>query len=256
MPDYYVPISETRFVDYNVGGYHILAPHFVAERHPREEWEQARFRSMEKHLRRGMVLMDIGSEQGYQSAIYSRFVGGGHNMVLIEPVPQVWPNTRYTWEANNLCTPRATYCGFIGECSWVSEHHDFPVGYRGGWPECAYSDQLLDATKFRYTHEHEHSTDSTTLDEFIPYHLIFPDAITIDIEGYEPLVIQGAIRSLAAYRPMLWISVHRPGQNNILHKFTGSDRIDEMYDILQGIGYQSETIAEDHEIHTFWRVKE
>jgi FkbM family methyltransferase len=250
--DIYVPLSETRFVDYNIGGYHILAPHFLADKHPRSSWETARFQSMERHLRSGMVLFDIGAENGSMSAIYSRFVGGGENMCLFEPVPQVFPNIKATWEANGLAKPRATWCGFVGAQSWNSDFHDFPAGYRDGWPECAYDPQLLDATKFRYDHEHHHCTDSITIDAFVRNYCIVPDAITMDVEGYEPTVIAGAINTLRTHHPLLWISVHRPTSNNILYKFTGSDHVAYMEETLASLGYRAEFIAEDHESHFFW----
>lgn len=249
MPDYYQHLSSTRFVDYNIGGYHVLAPHFLAEKHLRSSWEIPRFQHMEKHLRPGMCLFDIGAENGAMSAIYARFVGGGENMCLFEPVPQAWPNIKTTWEANNLATPRGTWCGFVGDRSWVSEYHEVPRGTRDGWPECAYSDTLLDATKFKYISEHAHCTDSITLDEFVANTGIIPAALTMDVEGYEPTVIAGAVGTIREHRPLIWISVHNPNGNNILQKYTGSSHLDEMHQTLLDLGYSVEIIAEDHEIH-------
>lgn len=252
--DIYHNLSDTRFVDYNVGGYRVLAPHFLVDGHPRTSWETARFNHMERHLRPGMTLFDIGSEQGYQSVIYARFVGGGENMVLMEPVPQVWPNAKATWIANGLRNPKATYCGFVSDRSWVSDFHDFPTGYRDGWPECAHSDTLLEATKYRYVGEHPHCTDSITLDDFVDLTGIAPDAITMDIEGYEPTVIAGGIETIHRHRPLIWMSVHDPSfnGNNILLKFTGNDQISAMHQTLSSMGYVCEVISQDHERHCFF----
>ena len=255
MPDYYHSLSspEAYIVDWNIGGYPVRVPKFMAERRgDRSQWEKPRFEHMEKHLHPGMVLFDVGAEQGDMSAIYAGFVGGGHNMVLIEPVPQSWVNIKAIWSANHLDMPRAVWCGFAGERSWTAEYHDFPIGYRDGWPECAYGEQLLDATKFRYSAEHQHCTDSTTLDDFVAANGIVPDAITIDVEGFEPTVIAGSINVIRVHRPLIWLSIHNPAGNNILQKYTGSDHLDEMHQTLIDLGYSFESIAEDHEIHTAW----
>jgi len=253
MTDIYHDLSATRFVDYNIGGYHVLAPHFLVDKHPRSSWEMERFKHMEKNLRPGMTLFDIGAENGSMSAVYAQFVGGGENICLFEPVPQVFPNIKATWSANGLKTPRSTYCGFVSDKSWISDYHDFPTGYRDGWPECAYSGLLLEATKFRYVGEHSHCTDSITLDDFVDNTGIIPDALTMDVEGYEPTVIAGGLNTIRQHRPLIWLSVHvhspEDGGNNILVSYTGSDRLDEMHGALLDAGYSPEIIAQDHERH-------
>lgn len=258
MPDFYHHVSspEAEFVDYNIGGYDVRVPSFYT-RAPRSSWETPRFNHMEKHLRPGMTLFDIGAENGSMSAIYSRFVGGGENMVLFEPVPVMWPNIKATWEANGVAKPRATYCGFVNDRSWVSDYHAHPLGTRDGWPECAYDDKLLDATKFMYPSEHGHLNDSTTIDEFVVNTGTKPDALTMDVEGYEPSVIAGAVVTIRAYRPMIWVSIHDPAfnGNNILLKYTGSDRINEMNQTLLDAGYGIEHIHTDHERHTFYNPR-
>ena len=255
-PDFYhhLDAPESAIVDWNIGGYPVRVPKFLADRQgDKSTWEVPRFQHMERHLHPGMTLFDVGSEQAYMSAVYARFVGGGENMVLMEPVPESWVNIKTIWEANDLATPRQFWCGFVGERSWTAEYHDFPTGYRDArWPECAYGSQLLDATKFRYPGEHQHCTDSITLDEFVRCSGVIPDAITMDVEGYEPTVIAGAIETIRAHRPLIWVSIHKATGNNILFKFTGSDHVDEMEKTLADLGYVAEFIAEDHEKHVFW----
>ena len=259
MPDYYhhLDAPESSIVDWNVGGYPVRVPRFLADRQgDKSSWECARFQHMERHLRPGMTLFDVGSEQGYMSAIYARFVGGGENMCLFEPVPQAWPNIKIIWEANGLVKPRATWCGFAGDRSWISEYHESATGSRDGWPECAYGDNLLDATKFKYISEHAHCTDSITLNEFVASTGVVPDALTMDVEGFEPTVIAGAVNVIRAHRPLIWLSVHNPNGNNILQKYTGSAHLDEMHHTLLDLGYSVEIIAEDHERHTFYHPLE
>lgn len=259
MPDYYhhVDSPKSAIVDWNIGGYPVRVPKFLADHQGNKlTWEQPRFQHMEKHLLPGMKLFDVGSEQGYMSAVYARFVGGGENMVLMEPVPQVWPNARTIWQANNLNTPCGVWCGLVSSTSWVAEMHDFDYGYRDGWPTCAFGDQLLDATKFRYEHEHRHCTDAITIDDFVWKTNIIPDAITIDVEGYEPSVIAGGIEVIRQYRPLIWVSVHKPTENNILYKFTGEDHLLGMHQTLLNFGYEPEFIGEEHEAYWAYMTAE
>lgn len=254
MPDYYHHLTapEAEIVAWDIGGYSVRVPRFMAERRgDRSYWERARFQHMERHLKPGMCLFDVGAEQGDISAIYARFAGGGENIVLIEPVPQSWVNIKHIWAANSLSTPRGVWCGFVGDRSWISEYHETPTGSRDGWPECAYDDKLLDATKFKYIGEHAHCTDSTTIDEFVANTGIVPSALTIDVEGYEPTVIAGAMETIRAHRPLIWASLHdsSPNGNNIRLKYMGSDGVDNMHRMLTDAGYAMENISRDHELH-------
>jgi len=248
--DIFIPLTDPRacFVDYLLGGYHVQAPRFLVERHPRPCWEQARFQSIEAHLRPGDILVDVGAEQGQQSAIYARFIGGGENMVLVEPCPDVWPNIMATWRANGLATPLATWCGFAGVKTESAAQVDFEDGYRDGWPLCAYREQLLDATKFRYLSEQQSSTPTVSLDDFLGERGIVPAALTIDVEGYEPRVLEGAIETIKAASPLIWCSLHE-SENNILRRHEGGDPVTDVHWLMRELGYQGTHIATDHESH-------
>ena len=262
MPDIYVHRNDVRFVDDCIGGYTVKVPHFIEEKHFRDQWEKERFQSMEMNLKPGDVLFDVGAEQGQMSAIYARFVGGGENMVLFEPVPQVWPNIKATWEANGLMTPRATYCGLVGteSTSPIMSAIDYSTGHTQGWPYPAFSDSLLDATKFRYSHEHSHATQTISIDDFVfsrgevvgrmPEEMrgIVPNAITIDVEGYELQVLRGAVETLKQYRPLVWVSIHP----DLMEKFTGKNAA-LVHALMNELGYSEDHLATDHEEHwMFW----
>jgi len=249
--DIYVPEEVTEWVEWNVGGFPVVAPKFLAERHERSTWEVERFASMQQHLKSGMTLFDVGAEQGYMSAIYARFVGG-ENMVLFEPVPQSWVNIRTIWEHNGLPLPKGTYCGFVGNKSVKPElaQVDYATGFKKGWPVPAWGDHLLDATKFRYLDEHQHSTTTTTLDDWALENKIAPDAITIDIEGFEVAALQGAEYLLHRYHPLVWVSVHPEMMANRV-----GTNPQMVHDIMANAGYVSTHLATDHEEHWFYEPR-
>ena len=48
-------------------------------------------------------------------------------------------------------------------------------------------------------------------DDFLTHHEIDGiDAVKIDVQGYEPNVLDGMARTLAAHRPIVWMEVSQP----------------------------------------------
>jgi len=117
--------------------YQVLAPDFIAEREDYPHYEKDRFASMEVNLKKGDVLFDVGTETGWQSAIYARFVGA-ENMCLFEHVPELWPTIKQVWDANSLPLPLATYCGFVSNRTTQAYR---PLG--GPWPDEAVTGEPL-----------------------------------------------------------------------------------------------------------------
>ena len=209
-------------------------------------WERCRFDSMAANLKRGDVLFDVGAEQGEISAAYAQIVGGDA-MVMMEPHPGLWANIRATWEANRLAAPAGFYVGLVGAGDVDAESPDFDATPRDGWPECAHGDFWV-WRSFRYIHEHSHSTPQTRLDSFAARARLRPRALTIDVEGYELAVLQGAEGLLDADRPLVWVSIHP----DLMEKHCGTTPA-ELFEFMGRLGYSSRHLGTDHEEHwLFW----
>lgn len=221
--------------------YNVVVPDHIADWDAPSEWERQRFLSMEKHLSKGDVLYDIGSEQGWQSAIYAQFVGG-ENVVLVEPTPEFWPNIRQTWEANNLPTPCATYQGLVGnDANYVSG----ALGLRG-WPDCS-EGEITELMGYRYIYNDNKKTAQNRIDAFFAMGIKKPDAITIDVEGAELEVLSGAEKVLKRHKPKLWISVHP----DLMEKDYGSND-SQLRKFLTDLNYEIEDLGWDgHETHWY-----
>ena len=261
MSDQFVPVNEVKWVKTKINrtyqegpienhkwDYEIMLPDFLAEWDALDMWEVERFNSMRDNLKQGDILFDIGSEVGWCSVIYSKFVGA-ENMVLIEPTPEFFANIYQTWKANGLADPKACYLGLFSDKTITPKKVDFDNTYRSVFPSVAYAGQIIDKMKYRYIHEHANSTPQITIDDYVEKSGIVPDALTMDTEGSELLILRGAEKTLKKYQPKLWVSVH-PDLGLRDYGIKATDTIKYLTDL----GYKALFLATDHEQHWYFEA--
>lgn len=203
-------------------------------------WEKERIFSMRKHLQKGDILFDIGTEQGWCNLAYASMVGP-ENMVLIEPTPEFWPNIKAIWEKNFNTQPRAFYDGFFSDKTTEER--------RGGrfmfWPLVS-KGNLIDRNSYKYIHEHK-DIPQITLDEYVKRTGITPHALTIDTEGSELLILKGAKKILKENAVKVWVSIH-PDMSLRDYNIKSEETIKFMEDL----GYKGEFLSKDHEDHYYF----
>ena len=233
--------------------YNIRMPEYLAKWDAWGSWERERFASMEENLKKGDVLFDVGAENGAISCIYAGMVGA-ENMVLFESTPEYWPNIMATWVENGLMAPRAACNTLVSDRNQRAELFPLRSGtetlYGSPWPPAAFTENLTEARSYRYIHEHAHQTPQITLDFFSSSSLIKPNAITIDVEGAELLVLKGAGLILELSRPLVWVSVH-PDLMERDYDCTPS----QVSDYMNAKGYDEIHLAKDHETHMFYKPR-
>lgn len=208
----------------------------------RTMYEPERCGSMEKHLKKGDVLFDIGVADGWISAIYAQFVGAD-NICMFEPTWQVWANIKAIWDANSLPTPRSTFYGFVSDTTRLVPPTPMDnLQYEKGWPIAAYQSGLLEEMTFRSLLSTGNSIPQTTLDDFVTQTGIVPRGISIDVEGAEFLVLKGAIHTLRKHHPFIWLSLH--DLNGALTYDYHSSK-EEVFAFLEDCGYKM-TWLEDY----------
>lgn len=253
IPKDEVKWKEVRYIKTPLGGeddtakwsYKLTLPVPLADWDVFSYWERERVESMEKHLSKGMVLYDVGTESGWLNLVYAKMVGPS-NIFLIEPTQEFWPNIKATWEKNfGDKMPLGTFSGLMGDEITTGKHG----AYSEGWPACADGD-LIDRNSYTYIHDNAASVSQSTIDTAAS---IFkrPDAITIDVEGAEMLVLKGAHDVLRDYRPKIWVSIH-PDLG--LRDYGMQDG--DVHAYLGQWGYKGEHLSTDHEEHWFFEVKE
>ena len=203
-------------------------------------WERERFHSMRANLDVGDVLFDVGTEQGWCNLLYAQFVGA-ENMVLIEPTKEFWPNIKATWEANYTAQPMACYDGLISDITNTKTRVFTP------WPAAAAGD-LIDRNKYQYVHDHDVEVPQMTLDDLVKRSGIIPNAITVDVEGAEILVIRGALETLIEHRPLVWLSLH----DDLLQRDYNAT-VEDVHQVMESLGYQATFLAKNHEQHWLYQ---
>lgn len=206
-----------------------------------DTWERERLASMSDIIGPDDVLYYVGAEQGDMPALCATW---GADTVLIEPSPQVWPNMRATYLANDCPEPLATFRGFAGAHDW------FATGdaVSSGWCAEAYGD-VTDVEGFCNLWERPDLSVITlnTLATMVAP----PTAISIDVEGSELSVLQGAAAVvLTEHRPIIWVSIHPDFMVDLY-----GHHPNQVHSLLESHGYVGELLADVHEQHWVFRPR-
>lgn len=204
-------------------------------------WERERIESMRTHLKKGDILFDIGTEQGWCNLVYAQMVGP-ENMVLIEPTQEFWPNIKALWDKNYSGTkPKGFWSGLFGnddDEEWIKEYEYWPKATKG---------DLIDRNKYQYLHDNDGTIKQTTVDVYVKLTGFVPDALTMDTEGSEFLILKGAEQTLKNHKPKLWISVH---PDMALRDYGVKEN--QLDNYLTTLGYKGQHLATDHEEHWYY----
>lgn len=252
-----VEFKEVKYIKIHADGpaethpykYNVMLPRPLADWDVFDYWEKERTDCMDKTLEKGDVLFDIGAENGWLSAIYAQFVGA-ENMVLMEPTPEYWPNIKAVWKMNGLANPKACWSGLISNENkgFSASGHKKGSKVEFGWPDDSNTDSLMEVMRYRYIHEHGHMTPQITIDKFVELSGVVPAALTMDTEGAELFILQGAVKTLKKSKPVVFVSIHPE-----LAVKAGYGDTQQIHDLMQSLGYSSHFLATDHEDHwVFW----
>lgn len=248
----YLKINEEGPAEQHPYEFELILPEPLASWDVFDYWEKERTRSMRDNLKQGDVLFDIGAEHGWLSAIYAQFVGA-ENLVLIEPTPEFWPNIKATFEKNGLVVPRVNLWALIGDTlsspDSVLADDAKAIGIHA-WPRVANTGKLISKLAYRYLHDPNHveQTPVITIDSFVEVTGVVPNALTMDTEGAEILILRGAEQTLRKHHPLVWASIHPD-----LALRDGYGYVRNVHELMERLGYVGELLAIDHEEHWLFR---
>jgi FkbM family methyltransferase len=170
-----------------------------------QEFEAFELDLFEQFLRPGMRVMDIGANIGIYTVIAGKRVGSHGRVYAFEPVPENLAFLRRNVELNGLRNVETIPAA---------------VGHQHGWTRMLLSPKDIGTHSVAVRGETDIDTISmseeryldvplTRVDRFALDHSVQPDVIKMDIEGYEPFAIQGAVRTLRQ-QPILFIEFSPP----------------------------------------------
>lgn len=228
-----------------------FAPGLICERWPlvmpdfrvtfhaeRPKWEVGRLEHMADRVKPGMVVYDVGAEQGDFTALYRSW---GAEVIPVEPMPAMWPCLRRTWEANGFEPPTFWFSGFAADFCRDAER-----GMKDGdWPPESDGEVVADPG-FRHLAQQAHLYPCVTLDE-LSNHAPTPDVLTIDVEGAEWHVMAGCRQILRDRDLLVYVSVHPPTMHNWYDRTP-----DDLHALMRESGYEGEQLPHHGEGEEFW----
>lgn len=224
------------------GRWPLLLPPHRAYRREWPWWEAGRLAAMAAVVGPTSVVWDVGAEEGDFPALWASW---GAEVVLAEPNSRVWPNIAAIWRANRLRPPLLCWPGFLADTDAEMVRNTVPVPLRG-WPACADGPVIGDHGFCRV--EERPDLPTTTIDRLVSVGVTPPTVVTIDVEGAELLVLDGARRTLLDHRPEVFVSIH---PEFMAHHHGTLDGVCAVRAFMAEFGYDEQFLAIDHE-HHWW----
>ena len=111
------------------------------------------------------------------------------------------------------------------------------------WPKES-KGELVSVNRYEYINQHSVGIKQMKLDDLVERSGITPTAITIDVEGAELLVLEGAEKTLTENDLKVWVSIHPDLMEESFNK-TKAD----VHRFMENLGYSKRYLATDHEEH-------
>jgi len=224
------------------GEFEIVLPKHRADRpewHSEAGWEKLRLKSMNEHIGKKDVVYYVGAEEGEFPALCQMW---GAEVVLFEPNPKVWSHLPLTWKSNNLELPMACIPGFAS-----NKTNNLARVYFNQWPP-EVNNEIKAAHGFKELYLEGDTYGQITIDSCVYDHKIKPPTvISLDVEGSEWRVLEGAEKALREHKPKIWLSGHP--------EFMLQQWNESLYNLRQwikGLGYQETLLDYQHEVHLFY----
>ena len=197
-------------------------------------YELPKQKLLERLVRPGMTVYDIGAQAGFYTLCLSRMVGETGRVFAFEPFADNVRNLLEHVRMNGLRNVRIVQAAVAG-CSGVRGFTTDRGACQNGLAE--ENGPLLVPTV---------SLDSLSLAR--------PDLIKMDIEGGESEALRGSRRILSEHRPVVLVALHGPEHARFCHDFLRRAG-HEVFDLR---GYALEADAEEDEIYAIpadpWRL--
>lgn len=169
------------------------------------------------HLRQGALAYDVGANIGHAATFYA---GLGARVVAFEPNPRAASALRALALPGVELVPAA-----VSDQAGTAVFH---IDLRGEFHGMASS--LMRLSDLPEAEIERIEVPTIRLDDHVARTGQMPDFIKVDVEGYEPQVIAGAMETLRRRRPPLVLEFWRDHWDRYLPMFQALDEIYHIYD--------------------------
>ena len=174
---------------------------------------------MERLVKPGMVVWDVGANAGFYTLALSKLTGPAGHVYSFEPLGSNIRNLNRHVALNALTNTTVVQCalgGMNGLCGF-----DPSISHQKGFLSEARKDYLVPCM---------------TADEFVKTHPeAVPSLLKIDVEGAESGMLEGARQLLTEHHPILLLALH------------GQEQVKKCYEILARFGYTVANRVEDRD---------
>jgi FkbM family methyltransferase len=188
-----------------------------------DSWEPEVTKAIDRTAASGMTVADIGAQSGFYSLLLSRRVGAHGKVIAFEPLPAnfrlLGENLRLN-KIENVLVRREAVTDHSGTLTFR-----FP------------SDEpsLIAGPLLPGDNTGTFDVACVSLDDFVAREQTRLDLIKMDVEGAEGNVLEGALKTLQQFHPILIIELHDAGDQPRLHPVPVR---------LQALGYSIEWLDE------------
>lgn len=183
---------------------------------------------LEKLVKPGDTVLDIGGHIGYFALLLSKLVGPDGKVITFEPQDLLNRYIKENLKVNSIdnCTvEQVLISDQIGEVAF-NESPDFG--------HSSVSSEIQEKAEFTTSIK-----QSTTLDRYAQDHLTSLDFIKMDVEGAEYLILnEGSRNTLLKYKPAILIEMH----NKQIEQMGGE--VSGLISYLESLGYMVKEVDE------------
>jgi FkbM family methyltransferase len=173
----------------------------------------------------GDIVFDIGAFHGLMSAVASKAVGKKGKVIAFEPNEISRDHLRAHLDLNRCTNVTVESTGLMDR---DGEYEFYPQAGNSSW-NSSFVREFVDAS-----HEVRPVTvKCTTLDQYVERTGLIPRLIKIDTEGTEFLVLNGAVRTINRYRPILLMEFNPASAEK------AGTSVQELLRLLEGARYQT-----------------
>lgn len=198
-------------------------------RYYENDYEQENYHFLQKQLKPGMQVLDIGAHLGLFSSCSSKLAGKEGKIICFEPTPGTYSVLKETLRLNhcdNVIAVQAAVSAAEGRATF----------YVSDTAACN-SNSLVNNKPEKDLHGYE--VELVTIDGIAAQYSLQPDLIKIDAEGAELDVLRGGQKTLTEYKPVLILGLHP----DFIQK--KGDSLDAIWDLLMKYQYRVQLDGKD-----------